>query len=191
MNGFLYTLAAISLIVSMCVAESHRKQSQQAEQAQQTAPVYKPRPIGANNLQEAADKGLEDGNRILTLRQTAHDSMCHVFTAQLPTKMQAFLDMDYYLTISQPRGAELGSKSGLVATRAILESLAVDWPKGARPTTLNETISGIQTYTVVYTIYWQPAGGGATGFYKFEHRLSLQSGETLSVRLLQTGDLGS
>ncbi len=82
--------------------------------------------------------------------------MCHVFTAQLPTKMQAFLDMDYYLTISQKRGAELGSKSGLVATRAILQSLTVDWPKGAQPTTLEETISEIQTYTIVYTVYCKP-----------------------------------
>jgi hypothetical protein len=183
--GLLYIAAALFVFVF------HQKQAQQTEQAQQIAPVYKPRPLGADNLQPAANSGLEDGKRILTLRQTAHDSMCHVFTAQLPTKMQPFLDMDYYITISQPRGAELGSKSGLVATRAILESLAMDWPEGARPTTLEETITGIQTYTVIYTIYWQAAEGTAAGFYKFEHRLNLQTGDTLSVRLLQTGDVGS
>jgi hypothetical protein len=105
--------------------------------------------------------------------------------------MQAFLDMDYYLTISQPRGAELGSKSGLVATRGVLESLAVDWPEGAKATTLEKTFYEIQTYTVIYTIYWQAAEGTATGFYKFEHRFNLQTRETISVRLLQTGDLGS
>lgn len=189
MKDFLWGLFCIAFVWYLF----HNKQipwtERQAGQAQHTAAVSTPVHYDPQTGLRAANEPIDEGKRILVLRQVAHDSMCHVFTAQLATNMQPFLDMDYYITMSQKRGAELGSKSGLVAYRANLESLTVDWPEGATPATPEDFFYQIQTYTVVYTIYWQTADGRGAGFYQFEHRFNLQTRETLSVRLLQTGDI--
>ena len=153
----LLTIVGI-VVISWCIHSQHQsKQSHTSLSNQQSD----------NNL----EIGLERRQQITEFQQQAHDLFSYGFAKALDANKQGLLDNS--------------GSSGLIATSSEVNSLNIQSLYASRPSSAEEALKGISSYTAVVTIYWT-GPDNSDGYSEFELVSKVQTGTTVLIRLLKT-----